>query len=159
MPVPISSCMKRNVVCVKSQTPLSEAAKLLVQKHVGMLPVIDEENKLVGMLSLAEMLELFLPAFVRLMDNVDFVHDFGALEEVRIDPAVRRKPVSAVMHEPVSVEETTGLIRAYTILLKHEMHDLPIVKPDGTLVGIASRVDVGTAFLSGWETGPLTPPE
>jgi CBS-domain-containing membrane protein len=151
--------MKRNVVSVKSQTPLGEAAKLLVQKHVGMLPVIDDESKLVGMLSLAEMLELFLPAFVSLMDNVDFVHDFGVLEEVRIDPAVRRQPVSEVMHEPISVEESTGLIRAYTMMLKHDLHDLPIVKPDGVLVGIASRVDVGTAFLSGWQTGPLTPPE
>jgi hypothetical protein len=43
------------------------------------------------------------------------------------------------------------------MLLQHELHDLPVVKADGVLVGIASRVDIGTAFLSGWKTGPLDP--
>ncbi len=42
------------------------------------------------------------------------------------------------------------------MLLKHEIHNLPVVWPDGTLVGIASRVDIGAGFLSSWGTGPLT---
>ena len=61
------------------------------------------------------------------------------------------------MREPVSVEETTGLLRAYTMMLKHEMHDLPVINPDGTLVGIASRVDIGTSILTQQGTTPLDP--
>ena len=81
----IRDCMKRNVVSVSTDTTLGEAVKLLVQKHIGTLPVVDDQRKLVGMLSMADVLELFLPDFVRLIDNVDFVHDFGALEDVRAD--------------------------------------------------------------------------
>jgi CBS domain-containing protein len=147
--------MKRDVVSVFTATTLVEAAKLLVQKQIGALPVTDDENKLVGMLGLADILNLFLPDFVHVMENVDFVHDFGVWEDMRVDPATRTQPVSAFMREPMSVEETTGLLRAYTMMLKHDLHDLPVVKPDGTLVGIASRVDIGTAFLSRWGTKPL----
>lgn len=156
MPTSISNAMKRNVVSVSLDTTLGKAARILVQRHVGMLPVTDDDEKLVGMLSLAEVLELFLPDFVGLIDNVDFVRDFGVLEEIRVNPEVRAKPVSEVMHEPVYVDENTGLMRAYTMMLQHDLHDLPVVKPDGTLVGIASRVDVGTAFLAAWGTGDLT---
>jgi CBS domain-containing protein len=114
---------------------------------------VDAHDRLVGMLSLADVLELFLPAFVSLLDDLDFVHDFGVLEEIRVKPEVRTQPVSEVMKEPLSVDEDTGLLRAYTMMLKHDQHDLPIVRPDGTLVGIASRVDIGTAFLAAWGTG------
>ena len=107
MPMQIQQCMKRNVVSVNTTTTLGEAASLLVQKHIGLLPVTDDD-KLVGVLGLAHILELFLPAFVKLIDDVDFVRDFGPLENIRIDPATRRRPVSEFMREPVSVEETTG---------------------------------------------------
>ena len=159
MPIPIRDCMKRHVISVTVNATLDEAVRLLVEKHVGTLPVVDDENKLVGMIGLDDLLSLFLPDFIRLMDNVDFVHDFGALEDVRVTPETRNRPVSEIMHEPVSVEETTGLLRASAMLLQHNIPDLPIVKPDGTLVGIASRVDIGTAFLATWGTGPLNPTE
>lgn len=156
MPIPIQQCMKRNVVSVTTDTTLGDATRLLVQKHIGLLPVVDEQNKLVGMLGMANVLELFLPSFVQLIDDIDFVHDFGPLENIRIDPTVRKRVVSEFMRDPVSVDESTGLLRAYTMMLQHEIHDLPVVRPDGTLVGIASRVDIGTGFLSTWGTGTLT---
>ncbi len=151
----IRDCTKREVVSVVTTTTLGEAAKVLVEKHVGLLPVTDDANKLVGVFGLSEILALFLPAVVDLIDDLDFVHDFGALEEVRISPEMRAQQISGFMREPISVEETTSLLRACTMMLQHRLHDLPVVSPNGTLVGIASRVDIGTAFLAERETDPL----
>jgi CBS domain-containing protein len=33
---------------------------------------------------------------------------------------------------------------------KHDLYDLPVVNNNNQLVGLASRVDVGTALLSRW---------
>jgi len=151
--------MKRNVISATVDTTLSEAATHLVKHHVGMLPIIDEENKVVGILGLADILELLLPDFVRLIDNLDFVHDFGAVESARIDEEMGARLVSEILREPVTIEETGGLLRAYTMMLQHELHDLPVVGLDGTLVGIASRVDVGTAILSREGGEPMNPVE
>ncbi len=155
----IRDCMKRNVISATVDTTLSEAATRLTRHHVGMLPIIDEENRVVGLLGLADILELLLPDFVRLIDNLDFVHDFGVLESARIDTEMGTRLISEIMREPVTIEETAGLLRAYTMMLQHEIHDLPVVGSDGKLVGIASRVDIGTAVLSKRGSGPLNSSE
>lgn len=152
----ICDCTKREVFSVATATTLDEAAQVLVEKHVGLLPVTDEAQRLVGIFGHSEILALFLPACVNLIDDLDFVHDFGALEEVSMSPEMRTRQVSDFMREPISVEETTGLLRAYTMMLQHRLHDLPVVRPNGTLVGIVSRVDIGTAFLTERETDPLS---
>jgi CBS domain-containing protein len=54
------------------------------------------------------------------------------------------------MEPAISVEETCGMLRAYALMLKRKLHDLPIVSGSGILVGIASRVDIGVAILAGW---------
>ena len=152
----IRYCIKREVVSVVTTTTLGEAANVLVEKKVGLLPVTDDANKLVGVFGLSEIMHLFLPAIVDLIDDLDFAHNFGALEEVCISPEMRTQQISDFMREPISVEETAGLLRAYTMMLQHRLHDLPVVRPNGTLVGIASRVDIGAAFLAERETGPLS---
>jgi CBS domain-containing protein len=57
--------------------------------------------------------------------------------------------VADIMEEPVSVAEDCTLIRALSFMEKYRIRDLPVVK-EGRLVGIASRVDIGRAFLSSW---------
>jgi CBS domain-containing protein len=51
----------------------------------------------------------------------------------------------------VSVEGDCTLIRALSLLDKHRIRDLAVVN-EGKLTGIASRVDIGRAFLSTWLT-------
>jgi CBS domain-containing protein len=65
-------------------------------------------------------------------------------------PSLLNRPVREIMLAPESVDEKSGLMRAITILYQHELHDLPVVDAQGKLVGILSRVDVGTAFISNW---------
>ena len=76
----IGSCMKRRVITVSPVTTAQEAARIVVSHHVGTLPVVDARGVLVGVVRLDDLLQVFMPDFVALMDNIDFVHDFGALE-------------------------------------------------------------------------------
>jgi CBS domain-containing protein len=57
------------------------------------------------------------------------------------------------MRDPVSVDQTCGLLRAFATMIKHEIRDLPVVNAAGALVGIASRVDIAVAFLTPWTQG------
>jgi CBS-domain-containing membrane protein len=60
------------------------------------------------------------------------------------------KTVQTLMKPAVTVEEDCGLLRAYSLLIQHNQHDMPVVSKEGKLVGITSRVDIGTAILSTW---------
>lgn len=146
----IKDCMKRNVFSITPETAIAEAARLLSEKHIGSLPVVDSNGKLVGLLPLRSLLLIVMPDFINLVEDFDFVADFGAAEERKPDPALLARPVSEIMLPPQAVEETSGLIRAFALIHQHQIHDLPVVDAQGRLVGIVSRVDVGTAFLSSW---------
>ena len=146
----ISRYMKRNVVSIHQTESIRAAAAVFVQKHIGLLPVVNDDNKPIGIVSLRDLLALELPDFVSFIADVDFVHDFGAVETTRPSASTLDKSVETLMRSPITVEENSGLLRAYALMLQHNVHDILVVSNEGTLVGIASRVDIGTAILSTW---------
>lgn len=149
----ISDCMKRQVVSIEAQTTIREAAAIVVKKHIGVLPVVDADERPIGVISMGDLLKLELPDFVNFMADVDFVHDFGAAEVTR-PPAKRlAKTIKSLMQPVLTVDEDCGLLRAYALMLQQDLHDIPVIDRDGKLCGIASRVDIAVAILSTWEKG------
>lgn len=146
----IRKYMKRNVVSIPETSTIRAAAAVFVKHHIGLLPIVDKENKLVGVVGLRDLLSLELPDFVSFVADVDFVHDFGAVETTRPPAEVLDNLVTTLMIPAISVPEDAGLLRTYALMLQHGLHDMPVVSADGKLSGVASRVDVGVAILSAW---------
>lgn len=149
----IDCCMKRKVIFTHPETTVREAALLMAENNVGTLPVVDGKSTLVGVTTMRDVIQIFLPDFVPLLSNIRFVRDFGDLGTPSRESIQRAESlmVADIMEEPVSVEEDCTLIRALSFMEKYRIRDLPVVK-EGKLVGIASRVDIGRAFLSTWLT-------
>jgi len=146
----VSMCMKRSVISIQSNATVREAAAIIVEKHIGLLPVVDKDRTPVGVISLRDLLNLELPDFVNFVADVDFVHDFGAVEDTHPPARTLNKTVKTLMRPVITVEEDCGLLRAYALLLQQNLHDLPVVSREGKLIGIASRVDIGAQILSSW---------
>ncbi|TKJ28242.1 MAG: hypothetical protein CEE40_11990 [Chloroflexi bacterium B3_Chlor] len=146
----VGDCMKRRVVTVTGSTTVQEAARLVVDEHVGTLPVVDEAGMLTGIVRLHDLLRVFMPDFVALLNNIDFVRDFGALEEAEPKDVAEAAELtmSDLMVPPVAQEEHAGLMHSLATIVKHQLQDLPIVDQEGRLVGIASRVDIASAFFT-----------
>jgi CBS domain-containing protein len=144
--------MKREVTTALPETTVREAARLLVERHIGTLPIVDAHGVLLGIVGVTEILNIFLPDFVALIEDIDFVKDFGALEALKPKdvPEARTLTVKDIMKEPLAVEENAGLLRAFALMKKHNLRYLPVVSKDGKLVGVASRVDIACGFLSAW---------
>jgi len=143
--------MKRNVVSIPGTSTIREAAAILVNKHIGLLPIVDESGRLIGVVGLRDLVNLELPDFVRFIDDLDFVHDFGAVETTRPSAQTLNKSIKTLMRDALTVEEDCGLLRAYALMLQQNLHDMPVLSKNGKLVGIASRVDIGTSILSNWD--------
>ena len=154
----IRDWMKRNVISISATATIREAAAVVVERHIGLLPMVDEQGKLIGVVGLRDLLSLELPDFFELIPDVDFVPDFGAVEATRPSPEQLDRPVITLMQPITSVKETCGLLRAYALMLKRNLHDMPVVNAAGGLVWIASRVDLGTAILSAWKSVPPSKP-
>ena len=146
----IRNCMKKNVFWIPATATVRDAVMLLVAHHIGLLPVLDADQRPVGVVGMRDLLSLALPSSFALLADIDFIGDFGALETFVPGEEILSQPVTALMRPAAVVSEDSGLVRAYAIMLQHDLHDLPVVDGTGRLSGIASRVDIGTRILIGW---------
>ncbi|MEA4910426.1 MAG: CBS domain-containing protein [Chloroflexi bacterium] len=146
----ISDCMKRNVVSIQQGAAVSQVVDLVIENLIGTVPVVDSQGKLVGVVKLRDILSLVMPDFVRLIDNFDFVHDFGAVNSRQPTLKDLNEPVNAIMQEPIYAEADCSLLRAAALLNQHGLKDLPVVDSQGKLIGIASHVDIGVALMKKW---------
>jgi acetoin utilization protein AcuB len=58
---PIDTCMSRDVVCVQPDTDMVQAARILLERKFGCLPVV-EGTQLVGIITEIDCLQAFLAA-------------------------------------------------------------------------------------------------
>lgn len=144
------SCMKKKVIFISPETSVKEAAEKFTEHHIGTLPVVDADGKLVGIVLIKDIVSQVLPDFVNIIHDIDFVPDFGAAETRRPDETLLMTPVSAIMQPPVSGKGYSSLLRAAALIKKHNLLDLPVVDDNNRLIGIASLVDIGTRFLHSW---------
>ena len=147
----VSDCMKRKVIFGQPEMTVRKAADLMAKNNVGTLPVVDETSKLIGVTTMDNIIQIFLPDFVSLLSNISFIKDYGDLGTLSLDDLERADSllVADIMGEPVSVENDCELIRALSFMHKYKIQDLSVVE-EGNLVGLVSRVDIGRAFLSSW---------
>ncbi|NJN80030.1 MAG: CBS domain-containing protein [Anaerolineales bacterium] len=143
--------MEKNVISVHSTATIQEAAKIFVKKHIGILPVLDDNKKPIGIISMGDLLALEMPSFVSVLPDVDFVHDFGAVEDTLPPVKILNKAVKTIMKPAFTVQSDCGLLLAYALMLQHRLQYIPVIEASGKLIGIASRVDVGAKILSTWQ--------
>lgn len=147
----ISDCMKHRVISGYPEMTVKSAAGLMAENNIGTLPVILKDSELVGVTTMDNIIQIFLPDFISLLSNISFIKEYGDLGTLSREnmEIAERLTVADIMEEPISVENDCELIRALSFMHKYKIRDLPVVE-DGKLVGIASRVDIGRAFLSNW---------
>jgi CBS domain-containing protein len=148
----IEKYMKKNVISIPITTTIGQAASVFIKERVGLLPVVDTHGKPVGVVRLGNLVSLEMPDFIKLVEDFDFVHDFGAIESMQPASELLTRSVTTIMQPVETIDKDSGLMRVYAIMLKDEIFDLPVTNENGELVGIVSRVDIGTGILTNWST-------
>jgi len=150
----VSSCMKKNVISISADASVQHAVELVIKHHIGLLPVVDQAHKVIGVVDLKNLLSLVMPDFVSLVDNLDFLMDFGAFEQRLPSREDLCRKVQEIMAKPIAVKEKSSLLHAAAVLHQHALKDLPVVTDEGILVGLVSHVDIGSALMESWKIIP-----
>jgi len=137
--------MYRRVITVKQTATLRELNEILQQHKISSLPVVDEEGRVVGMVTEGDLIRAVLPGYMELHENSLYLHDFEYLEE-RVHH-VEEIPVREIMtRKVISVSENTPILQIGSTFLLRRIHRLPVMCGD-RLVGIVSRADIYRAIF------------
>ena len=147
----VADWMNRDLLTVTPSTPLADAVKLLVDRHISGLPVIDEAGKLVGVISESDLMwrekGLDLPPHIMFLDSVIYLEN--PLHHERDLHKVLGQTVGEVMTDrPISITIDTSLPMAARIMHDKKIHRLPVVDAEDRPIGILTQSDIVRAIAS-----------
>jgi len=126
---------------------LKKAANLLRtarrgEEKVGVkgLPVLDEEGKIMGILSMRDILKAVYPSYLSITDLGDFTWE-GMLESIA--KKVADKKVAMVMTRDVmTVREDDSLMKCIDYMIRKNINRLPVVDKTNKAVGMLYERDI-----------------
>ncbi len=147
----VADVMTDKVVAVSAATPFKEIAETLISGGISAVPVTDDDNHVLGMVSEADLLrkEEFREQYYR--------EGYRPPLRARLrHPKGRQKAegdtAAELMTTPaVTVSPKASAVEAARLMDGHGVKRLVVVDYDGRLVGIVSRRDLVKLFLRGDE--------
>ena len=145
----IKDIMVSSVYTASENDTLSEVAVIMLEKNVGCLPVLDDEDKLVGFLSETDFAgkEKLIP-FSRNHAPQLFGKWLTEGEIEKMYQNAKTIKVKEIMSTPpITIEEDATITDLIGKIMKYDIHRIPVVNDD-KLVGIVSRRDLLKLLLS-----------
>ena len=108
-------------VTIKRGSTVRDALKIMEEYHIGGIPVVDDNRKLVGIVT---------------NRDLRFERDLNrAIDEVM------------TKNNLVTTNQSTDLEEAAEILQRHKIEKLPVVDPEGKLIGLVTYKEIGRAHV------------
>jgi CBS domain-containing protein len=119
----VSSFMTPNPVTVEPSIPAVEAARIMLEREIGSLPVVDESGDVVGLVTRWEVAQL-----------ATYLHDVRA--------------VDVMVTAPVTLKTGNRVLHARQVLLQYGLIFVPVVDDEGRPVGYVTVDEVADAFIA-----------
>ncbi|MGI6713153.1 MAG: CBS domain-containing protein [Bacillota bacterium] len=136
--------MNPHVITIKKDTSIKDIAKIMVDNHISGVPVVDDDDKLIGIVTEGDLLHKktaprlpgvfsILGAFIYFNGVDRFKKDFEKLAAT-IASEIMTKDV-------ITVTEDEDIYDIASIFVNKEINRVPVVKND-KVIGIISRSDI-----------------
>ncbi|MCS6887875.1 MAG: DUF190 domain-containing protein [Chloroflexus sp.] len=152
----VADVMNHEVVSVTTDTPVGELVRLLLERGLRAMPVVDAQRKVVGIVTDADLLQRGvsqLPLHLQqLLPGDERAAQLAAM-------AARPERAGDVMTpNPQTIPATASLAQAALVMAEYDHKRLPVVDNDGRLVGIISRSDVLQTVANNFAVSAETAP-
>lgn len=146
---PVSEIMTRTVLCVRQDVSIEDVTRLLLERGLSGVPVVDERGKPLGVVSKTDLLrwrqedggtaDATLP--LRVHDDAgggEYELGRGFHEE----PLARATVAEIMMPLAFTLSEHASISRAAALLACERVHRVAILDDSGTVVGLLSSLDL-----------------
>ncbi|NLT34905.1 MAG: CBS domain-containing protein [Gaiellales bacterium] len=143
--VKAADIMVAPVITIGTGATVRELARILSENNISGVPVVDEENKLLGVVSEEDLIvqdaELHFPHYIQVFDGVIFLESVHRFEE-RFRKAFAAKVEDVMTKEPVTVGPGATLRDVATLMADRDVNRIPVLDEEGHVLGIIARGDV-----------------
>jgi CBS-domain-containing membrane protein len=136
----VRDVMSTHVIAVRQSAPYKDMAAMLREQRVSAFPVLDDHNKVIGVVSESDLLtkaalEGTMPGMLQGMMSQ---REHARASAVTAAELMTTPPVTIGPDEPVT--------QAARLMYSRHVKRLPVISDDGTLIGIVSRADVLSVY-------------
>ena len=146
----VKDIMTKKVITVSPEMEIAHAARLLLDRSINGVPVVDGTGKIVGILCqsdlVAQQKKFPIPSLFTILDGFFPLTSMKHLK-VEIQKITAATVADAMTTNPVTVRPETSIEEVGTIMVDRHFHTLPVVD-EGKLVGIVGKEDVLKTLMS-----------
>ena len=139
--------MTPNVITVNEQTDVATIAKLLIERHISAVPVVDKQDKLIGIVSEGDLIR-------RPEEGTEAPKSWWLSFLTVPDDAARayskahgQSAGDVMTRNVISVHDDTPVAEIAELLEKNRIKRVPVVR-DGRPIGIVSRANLIQALAA-----------
>jgi CBS domain-containing protein len=148
--------MNAAVPSVTAEDEARTAIDLLAKTDMGAIAVVDEDRKVVGIVSESDLIladeesDLHLPHYLEIMGGVVFIGSMKGFEK-RLEKAFATKVSELMTADPITVHTYEAADRVAKKIADHHHNHLPVVDEDERLAGMVTRADALAAVVDDGE--------
>jgi len=140
----VRDVMTPEVVFVSPEAPVSRIARLMQDKAISGVPVVDEDRHVVGMVTDLDLIvrntRLDPPAFFQILDGRIPLETPGHYQK-RIQHMLGTHARDVMTDEVVTIGPEAEIETLAELMVKRRLNAVPVIEA-GVLVGVVSRADV-----------------
>ena len=143
--------MATDVIVANKNDIIANVANLLIKEKIGGLPVVDEENKVVGIISETDIMKkeshVDSPRMLNFIQGIIFLDDMKKFEdEMR---AIAAYKVEDLMSKDIiTVNENDTFDYVANVMINKSINRVPVVDENNFLKGIICRYDIIKAMYN-----------
>ncbi len=147
----VADVMSRDPILVRTDTPLKEAIQILAERRISGLPVVDENGKLVGVLSETDLMwqetGATPPAYIMFLDSVIYLQNPGTYER-ELHKALGQTVGEVMTSDAITIAPDKFLREAAALMHERNVRRLPVIDQSEQVIGILTRGDIVRAMAA-----------
>ena len=142
----VSDIMTKDVMTVKQETSVNEVAKLMGARDISGVPVVDDENHVVGIITELDLIvrntRLEMPRFIEVLDWGRIPLERPKHARERLQHMLGTQAADIMTEKVETIGPDAAAEELAELMVKRRVNPVPVVDADGKLIGIVSRADL-----------------
>ncbi|MBK7921468.1 MAG: CBS domain-containing protein [Veillonella sp.] len=141
----IEEVMNKYPVTIDKQAPISDVAELLVKYNLTAVSVVDESNKLIGIITEGDLLykkvRPHVPHYVNVLGASIYYNGIGEYNS-QFKKLLASSVEDLMTKEVITAKPETEVEEVVAVMLDKHLKSMPVVDEEGVLIGSLGRRDI-----------------